>query len=79
MNEDEIELKLEREFAMSAGKVFADARKAALKSGLSVVESDDGIVSRVYPNWDRVEICKIPKPIRYTPGQEFKIFGKPMK
>ncbi len=62
MSEDEID-RLEAEFPRLAAEAFATARREALASGLSVVESRDGFLVEVFPNGEQKILKEIPLPV----------------
>jgi hypothetical protein len=64
---------LERELPAAAAKAFAAARKRALDSGNSVVESENGNLYEVFPDRPRVMVDKIEPPTPNIPGRKITI------
>lgn len=64
---------LERQFASASGIAFAAARKQALASGLSVLQSENGVIYRVTPNGSKSEIKRIERPSVVKRGQKFRL------
>ena len=72
MPEQEIQAK-EMQFPEISGAAFAAARREALASNLSVLQSENGIIFEVFPDGRRVEKKRIDPPSQYVPGQVFII------
>ena len=60
MSEDEID-QLESRVPALSGQAFAAARQRALASGLSVLETENGILFEVFPNGRKVPIKAVPR------------------
>jgi hypothetical protein len=60
---------LERQFPAVSGSAFAEARKRALESGNSVVQSEQGNICEVFPDGRRVVIKTIDPPTANVPGR----------
>ena len=67
MSDQDIQ-KLESQFPPKAGSIFAAARKQALDAGLSVVESDNGIIYETFPDGHRKLVKKIDPPTTVVAG-----------
>ena len=72
MSEQEIQ-KLEALFPTLSGVAFATAREEVLKSGQSVLQSENGVLYEVFPDGHRVEIKKIPPRTAVITGQKIRI------
>jgi hypothetical protein len=58
----------ERQFAGASGPILREARQVALKAGLSVLQSENGIIYRVFPD-GRKEVTKhIDGPVQVIKG-----------
>lgn len=67
MSERELE-KMESAFPALSAQVFREARAEALRHGLSVVESENGVVYEVSPDGRRREIKRVALPVEVEPG-----------
>lgn len=72
MSDQEIQT-LESEFAALSGSAFAEAREKVLKSGQSVLQSEDGVIYEVFPDGRRVVVKKIEPPTKVAGGKVFTI------
>jgi hypothetical protein len=72
MSDQDIQ-KLESEFPPLSGSAFAAARKQALDAGLSVVESDNGVIYETFPDGSRKLVKKIDPPTPVVTGSIFTI------
>jgi hypothetical protein len=70
--EDEI-VKLENGFPPVSGSAFAAARAAALASGQSVLQSEQGVIYEVFPDGRRRRIKTIEPPSKAIPGSKITI------
>ena len=64
---------LESQFPAVSGSAFAAARQQVLKSGQSVLQSENGIIYRVFPDGRRVAVKTIEPPVRFVTGSIFTI------
>jgi len=53
--------------------VLEDARKQALDSGLSILQSEDGVIYEVFPNGLRKPVKQIERPTKVVSGQKITI------
>jgi hypothetical protein len=65
--------KLESQFLAVSGSAFSDARKRVLESGQSVLQSENGVIYRVFPDGQREEVKKIDPPAVFQAGKRFSI------
>jgi hypothetical protein len=72
MSDQDIQ-KLESQFPAISGSAFATARERVLKSGQSVLQSENGVVYEVFPDGRRVEVKKIEPPTQFKTGSIFTI------
>ena len=72
MSDQDIQ-QLESRFPAISGQAFAAARQQALRAGLSVVESRDGVIYEVFPDGRRVEVKRIEAPTYVEPGRKIQI------
>jgi len=72
MSDQEIQT-LENQFPAVSGAAFAAAREQVLKSGQSVLQSEQGVIYEVFPDGRRVEVKRIEPPIRFHSGRIFTI------
>ncbi len=72
MSDQEIQM-LESQFPSVSGSAFAAARKQALASGHSVLESSGGFIYEVFPNGQRKQVKAIERPTPVTLGSKVKI------
>jgi len=66
-NEDDMQ-RLEREFPMISGQAFAAARERVLASGQSVLQSENGLIVRVYPDGRKEPVKQIEPPTAVKRG-----------
>jgi hypothetical protein len=59
---------LECQFPAVSGQAFAAAREQVLASGQSVLQSEGGLVVRVYPDGRKEVVKQIEPPIRVKSG-----------
>jgi len=52
---------------------FTNARNKALNANLSVLETDNGVLYEVFPNGNRIEVKKVPSPIKVKKGGKINI------
>jgi len=64
---------LEMQFVAASGKAFAEARCAALASGLSVVEAQEGKLYEVFPDGTRRFLKDVAPPVTMKRGQKVAI------
>jgi hypothetical protein len=64
---------LEAQFPLVAATAFAAARERALAAGLSLLESQEGVLFEVFPDGRRVYVKRIEPPLYYVPGTKFII------
>ena len=64
---------LEAQFPPTSGAVFAHARDRVLSAGLSVLQSESGIIYEVFPDGHRREVKHIDPPTVVVLGSEVKI------
>jgi len=72
LNEEELD-QLEAAFPKLAGQAFSAARSRALAAGESVLQAEGGVIYRVSPDGQKVEVKKIKKPVKVTRGAKFLI------
>ena len=72
MSDQDIQ-KLESQFPSLSGAAFAEARQEALAAGLSVVESENGIIYETFPDGHREVVKTIASPTRVAAGSIFVI------
>jgi len=72
MSEQDIE-NLENQFPALSGPAFAAARERVLRSGQSVLQSENGVIYQVFPHGKRVVVKKIEPPVRVESGKTFTI------
>ena len=72
MSDQDIQ-KLEGQFPSMSGSAFATAREQVLKSGQSVLQSENGVIYEVFPDGRRVEVKKIELPTQFKTGSIFVI------
>jgi hypothetical protein len=56
-----------------SGQAFDTARRQALASGLSVLETENGVLFEVFPDGRKVRIKAVPPPQTIVSGQRFAI------
>lgn len=64
---------LENGFPALSGVAFAAARKAALAAGLSVLQSENGVIYEVFPDESRIERKRIEPPVPIAVGTKVAI------
>ena len=64
---------LENQFPPLSGVAFETARKQALASGLSVLQSEDGVIYEVFPDGSRRRVKEIEPPTKVISGQKITI------
>ena len=64
---------LERQFPPMSGVAFEAARKRTLESGLSVLQSEDGVIYEVFPDGSRKRVKEIEPPTKVVSGQKITI------
>lgn len=72
MSDQEIQA-LESQFPAISGSAFATARKRMLQAGECVLESDNGVIYKVFPDGHRQEVKKIEPPTQFVAGSVFTI------
>ena len=72
MSDQEIQ-QLENQFPAVSGSAFATARERVLRSGQSVLQSENGVIYEFFPDGRRVEVKKIEPPKEVVPGRVFTI------
>ncbi len=72
MSDQDIQ-QLESQFPAISGAAFAAARERVLKSGQSVLQSEDGVIYEVFPDGHRVPVKKIEPPTQLASGSIFTI------
>ncbi len=70
--DDELD-RLERAFLEQAPEAFADARRLALESGQSILESEGEAIYEVFPDGRRVFVKSIGPATPAIPGQKYTI------
>lgn len=64
---------LERQFPAVSGQAFAAARQRVLDAGHSVLQTEDGVVLRVFPDGRKEVVKKIEPPTPAKPGTIYTI------
>ncbi len=64
---------LEDQFPAVSGSAFAAARDQVLKSGQSVLQSENGVIYEIFPDGRRVEVKRIEPPTHFATGRIFTI------
>lgn len=64
---------LENAFPSVAGLAFSDARLQALQMGLSVMQSEDGVIYEVSPDGKKVEVKKIDPPVKVDSRKKYRL------
>ena len=64
---------MESRIPAAAGAAFAAARRVTLAAGLSVLESEDGVIFEVSPDGRRVERKRIEPPTSIAKGTKVRI------
>ena len=70
--ENNIEI-LENAFPPMSGVAFDTARKQTLESGLSVLQSEGGVIYEVFPDGSRRLVKEIEPPTQVVPGRKITI------
>jgi hypothetical protein len=70
MSDQEIQA-LESQFPPVSGQAFAEARTHVLASGQCVLQSEGGVVYRVFPNGRKEEVKKIDPPTPVKAGEVY--------
>lgn len=70
---EKIITELENAFPALSGIAFSAAREAALASGQSVVESENGVIYEVFPDGTRIERKRIEPPVSVAIGTKVAI------
>jgi len=65
--------RLEASVPALSGQAFDAARRQALASGLSVVETENGVLFEVFPDGRKVRIKAVPLPQTIISGHRFVI------
>ena len=68
MSEQDIQ-KLENQFPLVSGSAFVEARKEALAHGLSVLQSENGVIYEVFPNGYQREVKRVDPPVPVVLGR----------
>jgi len=71
-HENNIEV-LESQFPAASGSAFAAARDMVLKSGQSVLQSENGVIYEIFPDGRRVPFKKVEPPTPDTYGRKITI------
>jgi len=74
MSDDDIQV-LESRFPALSGQAFASESQRVLASGQSVLQSEGGVICRVFPNGRKEVVKEIEPPTRVTPGTIYTIKG----
>ena len=64
---------LERQFPPISGSAFAAAREQVLKSGQSVLQSENGVIYEFFPDGHSIEVKTIEPPTHFDIGRIFTI------
>ena len=72
MSDQDIQ-QLESQFPASSGSAFVAAREIVLKSGQSVLQSQDGVIYEVFPDGRRVAVKTIEPPTPVISGSKITI------
>lgn len=64
---------LEAAFPETSGSAFAHAREEAFEAGLSVLQSEGGIIYKFLPDGTRHEIKHIEPPTVVKPGTKLRL------
>lgn len=72
MSDQDIQ-RLESQFPPLSGVAFIAARKEALAAGLSVVESEEGVLYETFPDGSRKVVKQIEPPMPVAEGSIFTI------
>ena len=66
-------VKLEQQFPAASGSAFAAARQRVLASGESVLQSEQGVIYRVFPDGRREVVKHIEPPTVVEPSKKIDI------
>ena len=66
--------KLERSLPSKSGVVFAKARKKALDAGFSVLQSEQGVIYKFFPDRSRRKVKEIEKPTQFKRGLKLQLW-----
>jgi hypothetical protein len=72
MSDQDIQ-KLESQFPAVSGSAFAAARDRVLASGQSVLQSEEGVIYRVFPDGRKERVKGIEPPTRVTAGRIYTL------
>lgn len=72
MSDQEIQT-LENQFPAASGPAFVTARNRMLEAGESVLQSENGIIYKVFPDGRRLEVKKTEPPTQFVVGTVFTI------
>lgn len=64
---------LEIAFPAASGSAFAHARERVLDAGLSVLQSEGGVIYEIFPDGRRREVKRIEPPTKVVAGSKLKI------
>jgi hypothetical protein len=72
MSDQEIQ-QLESQFPALSGQAFAAARQRVRESGQAVLQSEGGVIYRVFPDGRKEVVKRIEPPTTVNPGTRIKI------
>jgi len=72
MSDSDIQV-LESQFPAVSGHAFAEARKRVLDAGQSVLQTEGGVVLRVFPDGHKEVVKQIEPPTPAKPGTIYTI------
>jgi hypothetical protein len=72
MSDQELQA-LESQFPAISGSAFANARKRMLDAGEPVLQSEDGVIYKIFPDGRREAVKKIDPPRHFATGSVFNI------
>ena len=64
---------MESKFPLLAASAFAQAKQKVLGAGLSVLESEQGVLYEVFPDGTKLKIKDVPKPTAVVAGSKIQI------
>lgn len=64
---------LEAQVPALSGVAFAEARRRVLASGQCVLQSEKGVIYKVFPNGDKIRVKEINPPEPVNSGSRFSI------
>ena len=64
---------LENQFPAVSGSAFAEASRQALASGVSVLQSNGGVIYEIFPDGTRKRVKEIEPPTRVVRGSKLTI------